>query len=195
MRFTLSLLVALFSFNLSAGNIDADFQKLKNNGEKYSVIGVVCEQVAKLRMQEKYPAPQYDVYTGIEYFDARRTIGELDVTVVSNETNPPTAVVVSEVKCWKNLDNARVKALDQRKRFQEWMASKKPVRIQMNNGPRLSFTKSQFANVKEYLAISQSGGEASGFEMTLDYTLSELMSLRQRILECQDKGACKAPLE
>lgn len=194
-------MIRFFSLSISflyisqswAGNFAKDYDAIKNNGEKYQVIGVICEQVAKLRLQEKYPAPQYEVLTGIEYFEGKRTVGELDVTVLDNSQPKPRAVVVSEVKCWKNLDNARKKALDQRQRFQTHIAGNQPIRIQMNHGDRRKFSREQFLTVSQYLAISQSGGEASGFEMTLDYSLEELMEMRRKIMECQERRECRAP--
>jgi|GEM_PF-1299489 len=191
MKILSPVFVFFFALSSFAADLNADYEALRNNGEKYQVIGTVCEQVAMLRMKEKYPSPQYAVYTGIEYFSEKRTIGELDVTVLDNAAGTSKAVVVAEVKCWKNLDSARVKALDQRKRFQKWIASDRPVQIKLRGEKPVSFTRDQFKQVNSYLAISQSGGQSSGFEMTLDYTLEELMALRTKILECRSRGECE----
>jgi hypothetical protein len=54
----------------------------------------------------------------------------------------------------------------------------------------ISYTKDQFSHIERYLSISQQGGESAGFDIALDYTLDELMALRETLIVCQQKGEC-----
>lgn len=186
--FTILFVVA---FNATAKDIQPMFEKLKDSAENYEIVGTVCEQVARLEMYETYPESKYYITTGIEYGDNSRTIGELDVVVIDKATEK--VEVSAEVKCWKNLNGARKKAMDQRNRFIRTLQSSKP--IFMHNDKDGEFEKAQFSNVKRFISIAQNGSVKAGFEVELSYTLDELMNLRRQLMDCQHRGQCPSHRE
>lgn len=163
------------------------FEALRSSGEKYEIVGTVCEQVAKLKMEESFPAPRYSVLTGIAYNIGPETVGELDVVVFENSTK--SAILVGEVKCWSSLSGAIRKARDQRQRFLSTLGSGRPMNFACTNRT-CNFTRQNFKSVEKFIAISQAGGRNFGFDMDLDYSLDELMKLRQQLLTCQSRGQC-----
>ena len=104
LRFSFLLLasLALFGANSLAGDTDRLFERLRNTGEKYDVAGTVCEQAAKLDFELKYPAPKYQVVTGIGYSRGGETLGELDVVVFDTLTHRVTVAKVN-FKALQNL--------------------------------------------------------------------------------------------
>lgn len=168
-----------------------DFDLIKNTGRDLEPTGAICEEVAKLRFAEKYPEPQYRVYVGIEYSDSERTVGELDIVVMNNETQ--SADVIAEVKCWKAPKNGLKKAHEQRARFLTNVHSGKALKFSWIENPSVALRKAQFNTAKIFLSVAQSGAKADGFDEELPYTLKELMDLRSDILRCQDSGQCPKP--
>lgn len=187
---SVACLVSLFlSLQVFAG-IGEDFRDLKDSAINYEVVGAVCEEVARLRFQEEFPSGKYAVVTGVEYGDGQRTIGELDVVVFDRATKNVNRV--AEVKCWKSTDGAIKKARNQRQRFIRTLQSGKPTYFRSLNSDT-KFKKENFVSNKEFMAVAQKGSKASGFDRELPYELSELMKLRQMMMECQDKGQCAGP--
>ncbi|AGH95994.1 hypothetical protein [Pseudobdellovibrio exovorus] len=190
LRVTASTLVLFFSLNLFAG-LSEDYHALKNSGKNFQAIGTICELVAQLRFQEQYPEPEYRVVTGIAYNDTVRTIGELDLIVFDQQENK--ALLVGEVKCWKDPKGGLAKARDQRQRFLNHLRSNKPIRFKYLENPSEPFDKAQFIDVTEFISIAQKGTARVGFDYEFDYTLDELMQLRADIMSCQKSGECQRP--
>lgn len=186
MRRLLSITLIFVTTHAFAGLGD-DFRELKDTGSNYEVVGTVCEEVAKLRFEEEFPSHKYEVTTGVEYGDGGRTLGELDVVVYDKNTQ--AVVRVAEVKCWRNLGGALQKARSQRQRFITNLRSNKQIYFKSLHGSR-QFRKSNFDGVKEFMAVAQKGARTAGFDRELPYELSELMKLRQMMIECQSKGQC-----
>lgn len=182
-----SALIALFVSAQALAGLAEDFTSLKNSGSNYEIVGTVCEEVARLRYEEEFPSNRYVVVTGVEYGDGNRTIGELDVVVF--EKGSQKVVRVTEVKCWKDPKGALAKAHDQRQRFQRTIASGKPVYFRSLHS-EYKFKKDNFMGTKEFMAVSQKGTKAFGFDKELPYDLSELMKLRQMLIECQASRQC-----
>lgn len=168
-----------------AAPVEALFEELKDSGAHFEIVGMVCEKVAVLELEDDYPPARYEIVNGIVYGDKNRTIGELDVVVFDRSTRE--AVLVAEVKCWKSLQGARRKALDQRQRFKAHIGKN----IEMYDGENRSYSSHQFRNVRTFISIAQNGAASSGFEMELENSLSELMKLRQMLMRCQDEGRCE----
>lgn len=181
---SLSLGLILFVVNAFAG-LGEDFRDLKNSGSNYEVIGTVCEEVARLRFQEEFPAPKYGVVTGVEYGDGNRTIGELDVVVFDSMTN--RVYRVAEVKCWKNNEGAIRKALSQRQRFVNTLRSGKPIKFKNS---KVQFRRDNFLQNPKQIAVAQKGSKSAGFDIELNYELAELMKLRQMMIQCQAARQC-----
>jgi hypothetical protein len=178
--------IVLFVLNAWAG-LGEDFRDLKNSGVNYEVVGAVCEEVARLRFQEEFPAPRFGVITGVEYGDGSRTIGELDVVVFEASTN--RVLRVAEVKCWKDNNGAIAKARDQRQRFIRTLQSGRPVHFRSLHS-QVQFRKDNFLQNREFMAVAPKGSMAAGFDRELSYELKELMELRQMMIQCQAKRAC-----
>ena len=188
---SLFAIFAAFSLNAFAG-LGEDYQSLKNLGRSLEMTGTICEQVTQLRYQEKYPEPQYRVLTGIAYSDKlNNVIGELDLIVFDNATH--VAVLIGEVKCWSSPKSAIKKAQEQRKRFLDNVKSSKALIFKWLQDPKEPFTKTQFNKAKAFISIAQRGTHSKGFNVELDYTLEELMKLREDIMSCQARGECTAP--
>ncbi len=182
----LSVVSVFFSLAAPAAPIQDLFTQLRDSGLNYEVVGTVCEQVSRLELQKVYPVSQYEVVNGIEYGDATRTIGELDVVVFDKATKK--AVLVGEVKCWKDLKSAIAKARDQRFRFQKSLA--KDIAL---HDYQTDYDKEQFSSVQKYVAIAPKGAKAAGFEVDMENSLGELMQLRDMLMTCQDQGQCAPP--
>lgn len=181
-----SVILVLLSVSAHAAPLNELFEKLRDSALNYEVVGVVCEQVARLELMKTYPESEYHIVNGIEYGDNTRTIGELDVIVFQKSTQK--AVLVGEVKCWRDLKAALSKARNQRKRFQNSLSKN----IELHDH-ETDYDKSQFSNVQKYVAIAPKGATATGFEMDMENSLGELMELRDMLLRCQDAGQCAAP--
>jgi len=190
LKLSTALVAFLFVLPAFASSIDDRFEELRDSGEKYQIVGTVCEQVAKLEMAAEYPAPQYEVVTGIAYRSGDKTIGELDVVVFEAATQ--NAIIVSEVKCWNNLNGALHKAHEQRARFQKTL--KKGIKLKMEcTDHSCRYTEKNFRNIQNFSTIAQQGATDYGFDRELEFPLDQLMELRARLMTCQEQGECKRP--
>lgn len=179
----LSLSVSFVSFSVSAAPLDELFEQLRDSALDYEIVGTVCEQVARIELYKTYPPEKFEIVNGIEYGDNTRTIGELDVVIFEKATKQ--AVLVGEVKCWKDNSAARVKALDQRQRFIRSL--KKNIYLHDHD---TDYDKSQFKNVQKFVSIAPKGSKAAGFEIDMENSLKELMELRKMMMNCQHQGQC-----
>lgn len=187
-KFFIGLLLSVST--AQAKDIRPLFEALADSGENYEIVGTVCEQVARLNLEKIYPAPDHYVMTGIYYGNKKRVIGELDVVVFRAKDNK--ALLVGEVKCWTSLGSARSKALSQRNRFIESLANGGGLIMGCTSTEKgCSFSKNNFKAVEKYVSISQDGGETTGFDMTLGYTLEEMMDLREQLIQCQQRAECR----
>jgi len=182
----LSIVLILLSISAAAAPLPDLFEKLRDSALNYEVVGTVCEQVSRLELMKTYPPSEYEIVNGIEYGDSDRTIGELDVVVFEKSTKK--AILVGEVKCWKNLDSALTKARNQRQRFQRSLSQNIEMHDHAND-----YDQTQFLEVQKYVAIAPKGGVEAGFEMDMENSLDELMHLRKMLLDCQQQGQCAAP--
>ncbi len=186
MKLSLSLGLILFAVNAFAG-LGEDFRDLKNSGSNYEIIGTVCEEVTRLRFQEQFPAPKYGIVRGIEYGDGNRTIGELDVVVFDNSTN--RVYQIAEVKCWNNNNSAIQKARSQIQRFNKTLQSGRAIKFKAlysNN----QFRRDNFLQNPQIVTIAPVGSKAAGFDREFEYSLTELMKLRDMMIKCQAAGQC-----
>ena len=187
-KILLGLLITASAF----AGINEDFHELKDSGTDFTVIGTICEEVARLDIKDVYPPNRYQVHTGIQYASGKSVLGELDIVVIENKTNK--AVLVGEVKCWKNLNGAHNKAMEQRQRFLKHIHSDAKLNFRSANFSKgESFHQDQFEGIQDFIAIAQKGSEDFGFDDELEYSLEELMELRQRIISCQKQHRCVAP--
>lgn len=190
MKLILSAFLSLFfSINAIAADILPMFEALKNRPVDYEPMGQICEQVAREQLLENYPKSQYHITIGIEYSVSRMTIGELDVVVIDSKTQD--VILVAEVKCWRNMDGGLKKAKEQRARFIRTLQKQgSSVRYYAHEGG--NFRSEQFKKTK-FIAIAQNGSEEHGFDVGLDFTLRELMELRDMLLRCQASKQCPRP--
>ncbi len=172
--------------------LEDDFDTLKSIPNDYTVFGTICEQVAQLRMEEVYDHDDYEVVTGIVYENHSWTLGELDVVVFDRFTQK--AIVIAEVKCWRNLNKAQRKAQRQLNRFKHAIRDGHKVNHIFEGDDRLhEFSREQFMDDPQYLTISQEGGKSCGFDMNLGLSLDEVKSLRNKLISCQRRGECATP--
>ncbi|MEK2647025.1 hypothetical protein [Bdellovibrio sp. BCCA] len=188
LKYVFALLLSVSTAH--AKDIRPLFEALQDSGEKYFITGTVCEQVAKLNLEKIYKAPEYTVTTGIQYGSEKRVIGELDVIVFRNANQ--SAVVIAEVKCWNSLGGALKKAKEQRKRFLETLGAGRKLHVTCG-GQDCDLSEKNFNQVQKFISISQDGGLEKGFDMTLGYSLDEMMELRKQLMSCQERGECRRP--
>lgn len=170
-------------------SIDPVFQELKTSPNKYEIKGTVCEEVARLQLEQDYRKDQYSVHTGIAYTQYNQILGELDVVVFRKNDNK--VVLIGEVKCWQNLDKAREKAISQRNRFREYLEDGgRGIDFHKTSNPRIHFNPRQFSDEPPFILISQEEGGNQGFDLALPFTLAELMKLRDMLVHCQNIGEC-----
>lgn len=190
MRELFFLIVVFFSFSSYAADIEPVFNALKQSAVNYEPDGAVCEQVARLKLQADYPPSDFLISGGVEYSTGDETLGELDVVVIEKSSNK--VVMIAEVKCWKNLQQAMDKLKAQRDRF-TWNLTKFPQQIHFTSYDGLQFQVDQFKGISNFRSISQLGGIRRGFDVELEFTLSELRELRMKLLKCQAWGDCARP--
>lgn len=194
--FFLALSTALFSALFAAAlpafaSIDSEFERLKDLGENYEISGVVCEQIARLDYEIDYPAPKYEVVSGIAYGDEDGTLGELDVIVFEKSTGH--ALIVTEVKCWQDKAAALKEARIQQARFKNAVKSKRALFFKSTKEDGREYSKEAFAHVNKYESVSSKGSIVDGFDREIPYSRSELSELRSELLQCQAAGDCKKP--
>jgi len=187
----LSLVAILVICIHASAGLEEDYQAIKDSGRSFEPAGAICEEVAKLGIQRQFPAPQYEVITGIAYSDKTGTLGELDIIVL--ESASQKAVEFGEVKCWKNPSQGLDKMHDQRDRFFRNIRSAKDLKFKWEYDESRHFVKDQFLSAQKFISIAQKGAKEFGYDEELPYTLKELMQLRDRILRCQDFEGCKKP--
>ena len=177
-RFSLSSIIALLSCmsHLSfAGVVEDLFPQLRAQPVSYKVFGTVCEQIAKLEMMEQYDAKDYIVTSGIVYQNSTRTLGELDIVVLRRSDEE--AILVGEVKCWRDLNGAQKKAQSQLSRFTETIASGKRISMHSDGETAKSYDRDQFDEQPKIITISQEGGEEFGFDHTIQIDLQDARDL------------------
>ncbi|MEZ4743174.1 MAG: hypothetical protein R3B45_12140 [Bdellovibrionota bacterium] len=187
LRSGLALGAALFSL-LSFADIESDFNKLKSHPQDYTTFGTICEEVARVRLQERYGTDNYEFKVGIAYTGHGRTLGELDVTVFRKGDHK--AIVVAEVKCWRKLHQGLMKAKKQLQRFQKNIALES-IESMVSTGPEAqTFKPSQFDESPTFLTISQKGGIKAGFDLDIGLDIDEVKNLRAMLIRCQEHGNC-----
>lgn len=186
-----SLFVSLFfACVTSAAGIETAFESIKDSGANFGAEGAVCEQLEIVRLKTIYPEDKYIVTGGLSYSLGENTVGEIDVVVLDRNTNK--AVLLEEVKCWRDLDNAMVKGTGQRDRF-FWNLMKVPRQIIFRSNDGRTYSVDQFHPETLYKFVAQKGSVKKGFDVELDLTLQELSELRTLVLKCQKKGLCRRP--
>ncbi len=187
MKAILAVLLIFFSC-LAHADLEQDYLELKDHGRDLQDTGTICEEVAVLEMQRKY-GPQFTVLSGLEYGEPNRVIGELDLIVFDNQSQQ--AILIGEVKCWKSLGQGLQKAHEQRRRFLKTIYSSKSLKFRLKDDPSRPFALEQFNEAHDFISIAQKGSLDSGYDFELEYSLSDLMSLREKIMKCQKSGSCK----
>lgn len=185
-----AIVVFLLFSNAALANLTEEdyFDELSRIPANYKVFGTVCEEMARIDLEKEFPKDFYDIRVGIQYRDNSRTIGELDIIVFRRSDEE--AVLIGEVKCWRNLKGALKKANRQLNRFQD----------NCGRGGQINYVDrefeyhwSQFDEVQRYWKISQLGGRKEGFDRVLTLDLEAIKRLHGRLLSCQSNGQCARP--
>jgi Holliday junction resolvase-like predicted endonuclease len=186
----LVLSASVFSTSAFSSSVYEDFEKLKTLSQDYTVFGTICEEVARLRLEEKYGKEDYTFKIGIVYHGRGKTLGELDVIIFNKDDNEAIAIV--EVKCWKNLHKAAQKANSQLRRFKTNVASGS-IDSMESTSDNTAYDPNQFDESPAYMKMSQIGGIKAGFDMNIGLDLEEVKHLRTKLMLCQDRGYCPHP--
>lgn len=196
---SLALSACLFFSFLSASNkaaaldVESAFNVLGKVPADFFDFGSVCEQLARLQLYTKYNSNEYRVDSGIVYTNSHgSTIGELDVVVFHKQTGH--AVVVGEVKCWRDLGSAMKKAKRQLARFADTLKTGRPIHMYNDDNQNIRYQSNQFKNhPMRSIYISQNGGEQYGFHMSIGLSHEEVQQVRTLLLRCQKAGKCARP--
>lgn len=164
------------------------FDELSRIPANYKVFGTVCEEMARIDLEKEFHPDFYEIKVGIEYRDASRTIGELDIIVFRRSDEE--AIMVAEVKCWRNLHGAFVKANKQLNRFQNNCGREGDIHY-VDKEHEYHWT--QFDEIDRFQKISQLGGRKEGFDRTLTLDLEAIKRLHSRLLHCQENRQCATP--
>ncbi len=187
--FSLLLLSTLNPANAALSEEDY-FEELGRIPANYKVFGTVCEEMARIDLEEEYHRDFYDIKVGIEYRNANRTVGELDVIIFRRSDEE--AIMVAEVKCWRNFQGALKKANRQLGRFQNNSGNENIRFIGRENGVQ-EYHWTQFDELTNYQKISQLGGREAGFDRTLTLDIAAIKRLHGRLMQCQESGRCSRP--
>lgn len=187
--FRIQLLILVSSLSLFASYKD-DFDAVQKRRPNLESKGTICEELAVLQLKKEYP--HNEVYSGIVYGDKHGAVGELDLVVL--DRNGSKAIVIGEVKCWKDFREGLSKAREQRKRFFKTMSSAAPVEFFYLKDRSLKFTKDDFNSVSEFISVGPKGAKSLGYDDELNYSLEELMEMRVEIMRCQHRGQCLSPI-
>jgi hypothetical protein len=192
--FVSSVLALFLALPGYSKNLEPVFNELKTTIEDYQTKGTVCEQVARLELEQQFPASEYTVLNGITYSRQGQILGELDVVVFRNRDHH--AVLIGEVKCWHDLHAARIKAMHQRERFQSYLEhGARGIEFYKNTDHRVHYSFQQFAEIPPFILISQDDGRNEGFDLTIPYSLDEMMDLRDMLIRCQATRDCLTPFK
>lgn len=179
-----------FYASLALADWTSDFNALKNHPRSYEDTGAICEELARLKFERKFNNSNFEVLVGIAYGDVQNTIGELDIVVFDHSQEK--VILVSEVKCWKNLQGGLAKAKDQRQRFLFNLNSNKNLYFESTSSQK-QYKTEQFKFVTTFSTIGQKGAVNNGYDDELEYDLRELHTLRMEMLRCQDRKECAQP--
>lgn len=192
-RAAVSSVLALSTTISSAGLVDDAYELHKNDGVDLAAVGTICEYLAKDVLERKYDPDLYRVVIGVQYGQSRNAMGELDLTVVDLEYNE--AVFIGEVKCWKDAKAGLRKAKKQLSRFRNAHYDNRVnwVKILSPGYSDFVVSKRTYNGSYEVGYVAPKGTRKAGYTHELDLTLEEAMTLRKRIMDCQDSGRCKRP--
>lgn len=185
--------VYLFIFLITLSHISSaswteDFAALKSIPRSYEDTGAICEELARLKIQKEYPRPQFEVLTGIAYETEDRVIGELDLVVFNTQLQ--RVIKIGEVKCWKDVPSALLKAQEQRARFLKTIRSNKPIQFRFTSTGEVLDPNTFENNTIEFFSVGQKGALDFGFDREVEYTFKELRDYRYEMLRCQSQGQC-----
>ena len=180
----------LFSALVWAGDVQTAFDSIKDSGANFGAEGAVCEQLEIVRLKTVYPEDKYIVTGGLSYSLGENTVGELDLLILDRNTNK--VVLLEEVKCWRDLSNAMVKATGQRDRF-FWNLVKSPREMIFKSNDGRTYSVDQFNPEIPFKFVAQAGSVKKGFDVELNLSLKELDELRLLIIKCQKNDLCKRP--
>ena len=161
--------------SIASGERDYSYYRelLINSDGDTSTFGAVCEAIARIELEKTYPEKDYLITGSIEYSHGHRTLGELDVVILRRSDRE--AVLIGEVKCWKNLDRARKKAVKQLTRFKVTMNQNTP--IQFHAKDHAPYARVNFDESPRFVMIAQQGAVSHGFDMELPISLDSAKSL------------------
>lgn len=183
------IFISLLGFTVpAAASIDDEFNRLKKAPVDFNNFGQVCEAVAEHQYLARFPAPAFQIVNGVAYGDQDGTLGELDIVILDGSTE--TVVAIAEVKCWRDSTSALSKANEQKLRFQEALRSGQPLSFK-NLQNQKEYAPEQFQTSVAFETVGPLGVKAHGFDVELEYSLNELMELRERLIKCKSNRRCK----
>ncbi len=153
----------------------------------YRKVGSVLEAIAFVEMRRYFPAPEFELIAGLQYFDATgRTLGELDLVAIQREGDERRVVAVYEVKLSGSHDGAFRAANGQLNRFRRHLAGGTVDHFRVAGHraeqPR-PLKPAHFEGCDRFGLIGSLGSAAAGFDIEFDLRRSEGDVLQRRLLD------------
>lgn len=187
-----TLVVALASFTGYAeskySTIDEYFHALKTVPINLSSHGPICEQMARLQMEQIYNNSEYELKVGIVYLNDTRVVGELDLVIFRKSDDE--AIAIAEVKCQRRLSSALSHAKSQLQRFTHSIARDEVKEMHLIDEEDEQFFPTSFDENPARWTIGQKGARAAGFSHELELELDDILKLQKRLQKCQSHGYC-----
>lgn len=168
--------------------LDTCYEKIKDNSLfNWGNIGSVMEALGYAQLQEKYPAPDYEIISSIFYHDDMgRSLGELDLVVWDKKADK--ALEVYEVKVSNNLPSALRTAVNQLNKFKISVRDDLIARFTWEGDRTRHFRSPQFADVAIYGFIGNKGAKEAGYTIEFELSRLEVEYLQKRVLAYRKQG-------
>lgn len=154
--------------------LEAHKTEIQNKGDVLEVL--VREQIAR------HIPNREQVMGNLVYYSGTKIVGELDVVIFTGirKNFLPIAVVVEEIKLWKNHKKALSKAKKQLKRFVTYLEAGKITKFKMK-GKEINLSESNFPSRVVLHTWGPKGSTKSGFDHEFNLTPKEGEYLYEKI--------------
>ena len=178
---------------LESRSLEQAFEQLKDKPVDYTNTGSVCEELALLEFQDMFPDHRYQLFKGLIYTNGSRVLGGLDLVVFDMDRDDEGANLVGEVKCSRSVSSALSKAHEQLSRFKRYIDQGGYLEIYQATNPSRFFDVERFQGIAHLATVSFQGTVARGFDYQIPFDLAATQKLRNRLLDCQNRGECPRP--
>lgn len=167
------------------------YERIRDLDFDYGKVGSVLEAIAYCRLLDEHAPRGLDVLHGIQYFDADRTLGELDLVVYDPKGRRVHAVY--EVKLSGNLERVRYGALEQLERFRLALRRRRIERLLIAHGGGPPPPLDAFRDCREFGLIGSRGARRARYDIEIDLARDEADVLQSWLLGRARPGPALSP--